>query len=194
MQILISVYACSMQQGLAEWPGEGSCVASDNNLRRFLCHAELFSTNRAQSWISSCAILRAVHERVLLGTGWMPQSGRGHSRPLTIIICTSARACVWVAQRHPTFACTRTMAMGFFLEECGHKATCLCKEHHTSLLSFCRTVAERLRQQWHDLASSPGPWDEARLSLSFNWMQTSLLAPSYDTITNSSVTQTGRIS
>ena len=59
--------------------------------------------------------------------------------------------------------------------------------------SFCHTVAERLRQQWHDLASSPGPWDEARLSLSFNWMQTSLLAPSYNTITSSSVTQTGRI-
>ena len=37
--------------------------------------------------------------------------------------------------------------------------------------TFCRTVAE------HDLVSSPGSGDEARLSLSLNWMQTSLPAP-----------------
>ena len=63
------------------------------------------------------------------------------------------------------------MSMGVFRVKCGHKATYLCKEPR---YGFCRMVAEWLRQQWHDLASSPGSGDEARLSLSFNWM---LLAP-----------------
>ena len=67
------------------------------------------------------------------------------------------------------------MAMELFRVKCGHKAT---------------LVAERLRQQWHDLASSPGSGDEARLSLSFNWMQT-ILSSTNNTITSSSVTQTG---
>ena len=50
-----------MQQGLAEWPGEGSCVASDNNLRRFLCQN---SSQRTEPKVdfSTCAIIRAVHE------------------------------------------------------------------------------------------------------------------------------------
>ena len=39
------------------------------------------------------------------------------------------------------------------------------------------------------VASSPGSGDKACLSLSFNWMQTSFLAP----ITDSSVAQTGII-
>ena len=57
--------------------------------------------------------------------------------------------------------------------------------------TFCRTVAERFRQQWHDLDSpqdlgtrlvastrcKPGSVDESCPSLSFNWMQTSLQAP-----------------
>ena len=112
----------------------------------------------------------------------------------TYHICTCARACVRVAQRDPTSACTRTMAMGFFfVRSVATKLHACAKSTIPACCSFCRTVAERLRQQWHDLASSPGPWDEARLSLRFIWMQTSLLAPSYNTITNSSVTQTGRI-
>ena len=70
----------------------------------------------------------------------MPQSGRGNSRPRTIYVraCTcmssldprllfvyvrgkepGVEASVRVAQRDPTSACTRTMAMGFFREEGG---------------------------------------------------------------------------
>ena len=77
----------------------------------------------------------------------------------------------------------------FFVRSVATKLHACVKSTIPGCCSFCRTEAERLRQQWHDLASSPGPWDEARLSLSFNWMQTSLLAPRYNTITNSSVTQ-----
>ena len=152
-------------------------------------HLNQYDNGRRQS--------SAIFEWVLLGTGWMPQSGRGHSRPLTIIICTSARACVWCMGSAATSNfCVYTYNGHriFFVRSVATKLHACVKSTIPACCSFCRTVAERLRQQWHDLASSPGPWDEARLSLSFNWMQTSLLAPSYDTITNSSVTQTGRIS
>ena len=68
--------------------------------------------------------------------------------------------------------------------------------------TFCRTVAERFRQQWHDLALShglgtrfvastwckPGSGDETRLSLSFNCSSST-----NNSLTNSSVTQTGRL-
>ena len=87
----------------------------------------------------------------------MPQSGRGHSRPRTIYVRVRVHVYEYIAQRDPTSACTRTMAMGFFREECGHKAklhACVLKSTIPACCSFCRTVAERLRQQWHDLASS----------------------------------------
>ena len=71
----------------------------------------------------------------------------------TYHICTCARACV--AQRDPTSACTRTMAMGFlFVRSVATKLRACVKSTIPACCSFCRTVAERLRQQWHDLASS----------------------------------------
>ena len=107
----------------------------------------------------------------------------------TYHICTCARACVYMSSAARSNFCVYTYnGHGiFFVRSVATKLHACVKSTIPACCSFCRTVAERLRQQWHDLASSPGPWDEARLSLSFNWMQTSLLAPSYNTITNSSV-------
>ena len=40
------------------------------------------------------------------------------------------RACMCISSA--VRSCTRTIAMGDFRVKCGHKAICLCKEHHTS--------------------------------------------------------------
>ena len=116
-----------------------------------------------------------IPKRVLLGTGWMPQSGRGHSRPRTIYVRVCACMCMSSAARSNFCVYTYNGHRIFFVRSVATKLHACVKSTIPACCSFCRTVAERLRQQWHDLASSPWPWDEARLSLSFNWMQTSLL-------------------
>ena len=98
-------------------------------------------------------------------------------------------AAKWAWSHTPTYhtrACmcissaARSNFVGFLRVKCSSVATKLhacVKSTIPARYSFRRIVAERLRQQWHDLASSPGSRDEARLSQSFNWMQNSLLAP-----------------
>ena len=88
---------------------------------------------------------------VLLGTGWMPQSGRGHPRPRTIL-CTCARACS--ASRSNFCVYTYNGHGIFFVWSVATKLRACVKSTIPACCSFCRTVAERLRQQWHDLASS----------------------------------------